>query len=212
EIAADGEDVNAAKLAALKHQKEMLADQIAAEQRSATAERQRLTALVAGAQAQIASLGSQIQIETQRVQLAETLVAAAKELLARGYMSVVEGKRREDGVLEHRQNLASLQRQLADQQGKLAEAQYSLKELPTATARKIQPLRDQKSEADQRSAESKGRGSYVIRAPGPGRVSMLQVAKGQTVQPQRLQLEIVPDDSPLQAELLIPTRAAGFVR
>src|SRR6266567_2734440 len=53
EIAADGEDVNAAKLAALKHQKEMLADQIAAEQRSATAERQRLTALVEGAQAQI---------------------------------------------------------------------------------------------------------------------------------------------------------------
>jgi len=27
-----------------------------------------------------------------------------------------------------------------------------------------------------------------------------------------LQMEIVPDDSPLQAELLIPTRAAGFVR
>src|SRR5207248_7705638 len=41
---------------------------------------------------------------------------------------------------------------------------------------------------------------------------MLHVGTGQTVQPQRLQLEIVPDDSPLQAELLIPTRAAGFVR
>jgi membrane fusion protein len=41
---------------------------------------------------------------------------------------------------------------------------------------------------------------------------MLQVHKGQTVQPQRLQLEIVPDNSPLRAELLIPTRAAGFVR
>src|SRR5438105_60671 len=41
---------------------------------------------------------------------------------------------------------------------------------------------------------------------------MLQLVKGQTVQPQRLQLEIVPDGSPLQAELLIPTRAAGFVR
>ncbi len=34
---------------------------------------------------------------------------------------------------------------------------------------------------------------------------------GKTVQPQRLQIEIVPDASPLQAELLIPTRAAGFV-
>jgi membrane fusion protein len=41
---------------------------------------------------------------------------------------------------------------------------------------------------------------------------MLQVAAGQTVQPQRLQIEIIPDDSPLHAELLIPTRAAGFIR
>jgi membrane fusion protein len=41
---------------------------------------------------------------------------------------------------------------------------------------------------------------------------MLQVSLSQTVQPQRLQMEIVPSDSPLQAELLIPTRAAGFIR
>ena len=161
---------------------------------------------------QIADLRSQIDIQTQRVQVAETLVTTAQDLLAKGYMSAVEGKRREDTMLEQKQNLASLRRQLAEQQSKLAEAQYSLKELPTATSRKIQPLRDQISEADQRSAESKGRGSYMVRAPGAGRISMLQVSKGQTVQPQHLQLEIVPDGSPLQAELLIPTRAAGFVR
>ena len=196
EIAADGEDLNAAKQTALKHQKETLAHQVAAEQRSAATERDRLTALVASTQAQIVDLRSQIEIQSQRVQLSESLVAAAKELLAKGYMSAVEGKRREDTVLEHKQNLAALRRQLADAQNKLAETQSSLKELPTATARKIQPLRDQMSEADQRSAENKGRGSYVVRAPGAGRVSMLQLAKGQTVQPQRLQLEIVPDGSP----------------
>jgi membrane fusion protein len=212
ELAADGEDVNATKLAALKHQKETLAQQIAAEQQSAKAERDRLAALVASTQSQIADLRSQMDIQAQRVQVAETLVTTAQELLAKGYMSAVEGKRREDAMLEQKQSLASLRRQLAEQQSKLTEAQYSLKELPTATARKIQPLRDQISEADQRSAENKGRGSYVVRAPGAGRVSMLQVSKGQTVQPQHLQLEIVPDGSPLQAELLIPTRAAGFVR
>jgi membrane fusion protein len=171
-----------------------------------------LAALVAGAQAQIAQLRSEIEIQSQRVQVAQTLVTAAQDLLAKGYMSAVEGKRREDAVLEHKQNLASLQRQLAEQQSKLAEAQFSLKELPTVTARKIQPLKDQISETEQRTAEGKGRSAYVVRAPGAGRVSMLQVSQGETVQLQHLQLEIVPDNSPLQAELLIPTRAAGFVR
>jgi membrane fusion protein len=212
QIAADGEDIDAAKLATLRRQKDMLSHQIAAEQRGAVTERERLTALLASTQSEIGDLRSQIDIQTQRVQLAETLVATAQELLAKGYMSAVEGKRREDTVLEHKQNLAALRRQLADKQNKLVETQASLKELPTATARKVQPLRDQVSEIEQRTAEGKGRSSYVVRAPGAGRVSMLQVGVGQTVQPQRLQLEIVPDASPLQAELLIPTRAAGFIR
>lgn len=212
QISADGEDINAAKLASFRRQHAMLRHQIAAEQQSAGEERSRLTALIASAQSQIADLGRQLALQKERVQLAGSLVSAVQGLLAKGYMSGVEGKRREDLLLEQRENLASLQRQLTDQQNKLAESQYSLKELPTATARKIQPLRDQTSTIEQQIAEGKGRTSYVVRAPGSGRISMLQVSPGQTAQPQRVQLEIIPDGSPLQAELLIPTRAAGFVR
>ncbi len=211
QISADGEDLDAAKLAALRRQNDVLQHQIAAEQRSAATERERLTVLVASTQSEISDLRGQIELQAQRVQLAEGLVTAAKELLAKGYMSAVESKRREDLLLEQKQNVTSLRRQLSEKQSKLSETQYSLKELSTATARKIQPLRDQISDVEQRTAEGKGRSSYVIRAPGSGRISMLQVTIGQTVQPQRLQIEIVPDASPLQAELLIPTRAAGFV-
>ena len=127
-------------------------------------------------------------------------------------MSAVEGRRREDMLLEQRQNLVVLRRQLAEKQNKLAETKHTLAALPTETARKVQPLRDEIATIEQRRAEAKGQISYVIRAPAAGRVAMLQVRKGQTVQPQRLQLEIVPDNSTLRAELLIPTRAAGFVR
>jgi membrane fusion protein len=212
QIAADGEDLDAAKLAALRHQKDLIQAQIATEQKSAATEREHLSALIPGMQSSISDLRGQIELQTQRVQLAESLVAAAKELLGKGYMSELESRRREDLLLEQKQNLAALRRQMVELQNKLAETQFSLKELPTATARKVQPLRDQISEVEQRTAEGKGRTSYVVRAPGAGRVSMLQIAVGQTVQPQRLQIEIVPDDSPLQAELFIPTHAAGFVR
>ena len=212
QIAADGEDVTAEKLATLHRQQAMLKQQIAGEQQNSGAERSRVTALISGTQSQIADLHSQIELQQQRVQLAGSLVVSVQGLLAKGYMSAVEGKRREDVLLEQRENLASLQRQLKEQQNKLSEAQYSLKELPAATARKIQPLRDQIAATQQQIAEGKGRSAYVIRAPAAGRVSMLQVHVGDTAQPQRVQLEIVPDGSPLQAELLIPTRAAGFVR
>jgi membrane fusion protein len=212
EVAADGEDVNAAKLASMRHQKEMLEGQIAAEQRTEAAERERLKVLIASSEAEIGDIRRQIEIQTERIQIAESLVSAARELLTKGYMSAVEGRRREDTLLEQRQNLVALRRQLAEKQNKLAETEYSLAELPTATARRVQPLRDEVAMIEQRRAEAKGRSSYIVRAPAAGRVAMLQVRKGQTVQPQRLQLEIVPENSPLRAELLIPTRAAGFVR
>jgi membrane fusion protein len=212
EVAADGEDVNAAKLASMRHQNEMLEGQIAAEQRTEAAERERLEVLVASTKAEIGDIRGQIEIQTERIRIAESLVSAARELLTRGYMSAVEGRRREDTLLEQRQNLVVLRRQLAEKQNKLAETEHSLKELPTATARKIQPLRDEIATIEQRRAEAKGRGSYVVRAPAAGQIAMLQVHKGKTVQPQQLQLEIVPENSTLRAELLIPTRAAGFVQ
>jgi membrane fusion protein len=212
EIAADGEDVNAVKLASMQRQKDMLERQIAAEQRIEAAERDRLKALVLSSEAEIDDIRRQIEIQTERIAIAESLVTGARELLIKGYMSAVESRRREDTLLEQKQGLVSLRRQLTEKQNKLAETRHALKELPTATARKVQPMRDEIAFIEQRRAEAKGRSSYIIRAPAAGRVAMLQVHKGQTVQPQRLQLEIVPENSPLRAELLIPTRAAGFVR
>src|SRR5689334_12812529 len=121
EVAADGEDVNAAKLASLRHQKEMLEGQIAAEQRTEAAERERLKALVASSEAEIGDIRGQIEIQTERIQIAESLVSAARELLTKGYMSAVEGRRRQDTLLEQRQNLVVLRRQLAEKQNTLAE-------------------------------------------------------------------------------------------
>jgi membrane fusion protein len=212
EVAADGQDINASKLASMRHQVDMLESQITAEQRTAAAERERLKALVDSSEAEIGDIHRQIEIQNERIGIAVSLLSSARELLAKGYMSAVEGRRREDLLLEQRQSLVSLRRQLAEKQNKLAETKHMLEALPTETTRKVQPLRDEIANIEQRRAEAKGRSSYVIRAPAAGQIAMLQVHRGQTVQPRQLQLEIVPENSPLRAELLIPTRAAGFVR
>ena len=91
EVAADGEDVNAAKLASMRHQIEILERQITAEQGTATAERERLKALIVSSEAEIGDIGKQIEIQTERIQIAESLVATSRELLTKGYMSAVEG-------------------------------------------------------------------------------------------------------------------------
>jgi membrane fusion protein len=127
-------------------------------------------------------------------------------------MAEIEFKRRQVTVLEQRQNLESLNQQLAGRRNQLTETEYSLEQLPTVMAGKIQALRGELASAEQRIAEINGRRAYVIRAPTSGRVSTLQATLGQFADPRRLQMEIVPTDSVLEAQLFVPARAIGFVK
>src|SRR5215217_1965547 len=211
QIAADGMDVNATQLETLGLQKNLLATNIKSEEQRAGSERNRLTALVRGLETEIAQLQGQIRLQSERLQVAEGDFSTGDQLKAKGYMTAVELRKRQVGVLEQKQLLSSLQQQLAAKQNQLVEARSSLSQLPTLMAQKVQALRNELSANEQRIAEIKGRGAYVLRSPTAGRVTTLQATVGQNADPQRLQLEIIPADSILQAELFLPARAVGFV-
>jgi membrane fusion protein len=211
QIAANGEDVNATILDALARQKESLERQIAAEERRTASERERLAAQMRGLETELGHLGAQIAVQRERIGVLERLVASGARLSPRGLVSEVDQRRREEALLEQRQALNSLDQQVTVRQSQLTEARFNLEQLPFVQAEKIQLLRNELSAVEQRTAEVNGRRAYVIRAPIAGRVSSLQASVGQPADPQRLQLQIVPADSPLQAELFVPTRAIGFV-
>jgi membrane fusion protein len=211
EVAADGEEINTVKLETLTRQRDFLTRQITAEEQRTSSERDRLTALIRGLETEISQLQAQIAIQGERAKLAESLAASAAQLSSRGYMSDADRKRRHEAVLEQKQNLSSLSQQLAVRQNHVTETRYSLEQLPTVMADKIQLARNELSQTEQRIAEAKGRRAYIIRAPTAGRVSTVQATVGRTADPRNLQLEIVPTGSALQAELYVPTRASGFV-
>jgi membrane fusion protein len=211
DVAADGEDVNVSKLETLTQQRDSLARQIAAEERRTKSERDRLTALIQGSETEISQIEAQITIQSERAKLAESLAASAAQLSNKGYVSEADRKRRQEAALEQKQSVSSLNQQLAVRQNQLVETRFSLEQLPTVMADKIQVLRNSLSETEQRVAETKGHRAYVIRAPMAGRVSTLQATVGRTADPKNLQLEIVPTSGALEAELFVPTRAAGFV-
>jgi len=211
-VATDGEDVNTTILDTLTQQQNFIKRQITAEDQRGVSERGRLQALIAGVGAEISHLEAQEAIQTDRLKLSESFVASATELMAKGAMAALELKRREQAALEQKQNLNALQQQIAARQNQLTENRYALEQLPVVLAEKIQSLRNDLSAVEQRIAETNGRRAYVIRAPTAGRVATLQATEGQRADPKQLQLEIVPRDSTLQAELFFPTRAFGFVR
>jgi membrane fusion protein len=212
QIAANGLDVNASMLDTLRSQKDLLTGQIAAEEQRTKSERERLTAMINGLEIEISQLEAQLTIQGERIRVEEDFVASAAELKKEGYMADADFKRRHVALLEQKQNRSSLNQQFTARRNQLTETRYSLQQLPTVMAGKIQVLRSELATTEQRIAEVSGRRAYVIRAPASGRVSTLQATVGQFADPRRLQMEIVPNESVLQAELFVPTRAIGFVR
>ena len=212
QVAADGQDVNVTMLDALARQSELLSRLIAAEEARTRSERERLAALIQGLENEVSHLGAQMATQRERIQLMEGLVTSAARLNPRGYVSDLEYRRREEALLEQRQNLDALGQQFAARRNHLTEQRFALEQLPVVAADRMRILQGELSAAELRIAEINGRRAYVIRAPIAGRVSSLQATVGKPADPRQLQLSIVPDGSVLQAELFVPTRAAGFVR
>src|SRR5262249_8327397 len=160
-------------------------EQIAMQEDRAVSERKRLEAEIAGAHDEITHLEGQIMVQRERAQSAESLVASVEGLRAKGYISEVDYQRRRETYLESKLNLAALGQQRATRRTALAQAAASLEQLPTTIGEKVQALRSQVADAEQRIAEIDGRRAYVVRAPIAGRVSTLQAAVGRAVDPRQ---------------------------
>jgi membrane fusion protein len=212
QITSNGDDVNATVLAVLTQQRDVVERQIAAEERRTASEHDRLASTIKGVEGETAQLEDQRTIQNERLQLSESFVSTGATLVAKGALPAIELKRREQAALEQRQHLASLDQQITVRRTQLADARHTLEQLPTVAAERVRVLRGDLSWIEQRIAEVDGRRAYVIKAPTSGRVSTLQASIGQVADPRHMQLEIIPLDSPLQAQLFFPTRAFGFVR
>jgi len=211
QIASDGVDVNVALLDTLSAQRELLSKTIQAEEQRAGAEHERLSSLAKGLGSELSQLQAQLQLQKERMEVANSDLDAGQQLRAKGYLTTIEHRRRQMVALEQQQAQQALIQQVAAKRNQLTETESSLSQLPTVMGQKVQALRNELSATDQRIAETRGRRAYVIRAPLAGRVSTLQATVGQNAHPQRPQLEIIPEHATLQAELFVPTRAIGFI-
>ena len=212
QISANGDDVNTTVLAVLAQQRDVVERQIAAEERRTASEHDRLASTINGIEGETARLEDQRKIQNERLKLSESFVSTGTTLSASGALPAIELKRREQAALEQKQNLAGLDQQITVRRTQLTDARHTLEQLPIVAAERIRVLRGDLSLIEQRVAEVNGRRAYVIKAPTSGRVSTLQAAVGQMAEPRHMQLEIIPLNSTLQAELFFPTRAFGFVR
>ena len=173
---------------------------------------------IANLQNEIRELDVEIALQTQRLAQARRLLDKWVELKARDYASEFYILQYENQVKDQEIKVQQLQRQRASGVKDLGAAQADLPSTQLRADNQVAQIDrsiSQTSQAIGEKAESRERGvkrDMVVLAPIDGIVTNIGPAAGQTVASETRFATVLPKGSALHAELLVPTRAIGFVR
>lgn len=188
-------------------QAEMLGvDRLAAQQRDALRQSEVLL------NGELRGFARQLDIAHQQTAGYVALLERIRPLVAKGFVSQLQVQQLEAQALDAKAQTEALLRQKADAQRQRSDTRSQLAQLPTNSDTKRSELRRQHAQLQQAMLENEaGRLSTVV-ATSAGTVSSLLAVVGQSLVPGEPLLAMVPTSSSLEAHLLVPSSAIGFVR
>lgn len=163
-------------------------------------------------QKELVQVDAEIKLQQSRVQSAQELSDRYKKLAADKFVSDLVAQQRRDDVIDQQVKLESLRRQRNAIERELRTAQGEEPTIATRARAQVDQLRREASEVQQSLVEQEARREAVYRAPVAGVVTNIAVSRGQSVSADTLIATVIPKGSALHAELLVPTRAIGFVQ
>lgn len=156
-------------------------------------------------------LTNQLQLQMAALALAQTDAERTSRLQEKGFAPNAEVERRRRALLAEQAAVADMNSRISQVDASIGELASQLATLPAAEAAALATLEMEGARLAQRKAEIEVARGHVVHSPIDGTVSRLQVRAGATPSGQESLLAIVPRGSMLQARLLVPTRAIGFL-
>lgn len=177
--------------------------------------RQQANALDARAASLARGLAQQereIGLQRERVQLVRDVAARYPDLVRSGAVSPVEAAEKQTEVIDQQARLSELERARVALQSELAGVRAERAVLPLQAGRDSAQMQRDMQALAQAQAENESHREARVLAPQAGTLAALLAAPGQAVTAGQTLATLVPRGAALEAELYVPTRAAGFVK
>ncbi len=178
-----------------------------AASRSATL-RQSVTSL----RAQLTQIDSQLVLQRQEAANMAALLKSIMPLRKQGIVSVYDMQQQQADTFNAELQVKALQRERLSLAQQLAQARERLAQIPLTLAAEQNATRNKLAQLEQALAQNEAQREWVLQAPRAGVVSTMLIKPGQAVTAGEPLLTVVPAGSQLEAQLLVPSSAVGFVR
>jgi membrane fusion protein len=192
-------------------ERELLTEQIDRKSRMSEETQKQLRQKINNLDAQIDHLAEQIVTQQGFFKTISDEYNMFRGLLEQRRVSLNEYDARQQAWMQAQSKLQELESNRLRLSGELSDAQYQLATNGITTSDEIDALRAKISEINEKLATGEARRSIEVRAPSAGIVTAIVGHPGQVAGTATPMLKIVPRHTSMQAELLAPSSAIGFI-
>jgi membrane fusion protein len=161
---------------------------------------------------ELAQLDSEMRLQDSRVKSAREQAERYQKLAGEKFFSDVATKQKQDEVTDQEIKLQALRRQRSQVERDLGASRMEEPQIGMRTRSQVQAVERQLSELREGLSQVEAKRETVIRAPMAGIVTNVAVNRGQSVAADANLATVLPKGSGMHVELLVPTRAIGFLR
>jgi membrane fusion protein len=204
-------EAQAAAMAQLRRRRESLHEELNKQEHIDRLQVSTMQDRMRSLDAELTHLTAELQLQAQRVASAADMAQRYHLLVAKSLAPEIQGQQKREELLDQQSKLHSLQRSRLALEGDM----HALKRELTSSALKAKNQRAaierQISALEQELTEYESRRQVVIIAPRDGVVTSILGVQGQNITTTTPLLSLVPAEAVLEAHLLVPSRAMGFI-
>lgn len=162
-------------------------------------------------QTELQQLDRELQLQERRLNSSREQAQRFVDLAKDKFYSDVAVRQKQDDVTDQEIRLQALKRQRLALDRDLSNAKLEEPAITLKSRSQVDQITRQISEVQQTLATEDAKRETIIRAPITGTVTNIAISQGQSVAADALLATVLPKGSVLHVELLVPTRAIGFV-
>jgi membrane fusion protein len=161
---------------------------------------------------ELAQADREIKLQESRVKSSREQAARFQQLAGEKFVSDLVAKQKLDEVTDQEIKLQALRRTRSQVDRDLSAARMEEPSIQLRSSGQVDQVARQLSEIQESLAGVEARRETVIKAPVSGTVTNIAVVQGQSVPADTPLATVLPKGSGLHVELLVPSRAIGFIQ
>lgn len=206
-----GGDVSAALARGIQQREDSLRTLEQAEDDENATMRSGLQQQIMDARQERSQIDAEIATRQEQIAIARDTLERMERLRTLSLVSDLQTKQQQSIILDGEAAVLGLHREQTRLSRSMADLDQQLQSLlPKRTARFAENAR-KLSELERERLQTAAQAEYLVTAPISGVISSLSVKSGQTVIAGQPMMTLLPGTGSLEAELLVPSRAIGFI-